>query len=99
MSCDVVFDWDPVKAQVNASKHGVTFDEAVTVFFDGLALLISDPEHSDKEDRFLLLGRTWNWQVLVVSHTYRDSASTIRIISARKANASEKVKYGEKNER
>jgi len=91
---DLVFEWDPIKAQINEKKHGVSFDDATTVFFDGFAFLIPDPDHSENEDRFLLLGRTWTWQILVVSHTYRDFNSAIRIISARKANAMEKTKYG-----
>lgn len=84
------FEWDPAKNEINQANHGVSFEEACLVFFDDYALLIDDPDHSDEEDRFILLGRS-ALGVLVVCHCYRDDA--IRIISARKANARERRQY------
>ena len=83
------FTWDPKKAADNARKHGITFDEAKTVFFDESAKLIDDPDHSSDEDRFIMLGMSANFRVLLVCHCYRSDDDLIRIISARKAHASE----------
>jgi hypothetical protein len=91
------FEWDPRKAAANKSKHGVTFDEAVSVFADELALFMADPEHSDKEDRFVLLGLSSSVRLLVVVHAYREDDETIRIISARRANSRERAQYKESN--
>jgi len=91
------FEWDPRKAAANKSKHGVTFDEAVSVFADELALCMADPEHSDKEDRFVLLGLSSLVRLLVVVHAYREDDETIRIISARRANSRERAHYKESN--
>ena len=85
----IKIQWDPDKASSNLSKHGVTFDEARTVFFDPLARLIHDPEHSDDEDRFILLGLSNIARLLVVCHCYRENEESIRIISARKATKKE----------
>jgi uncharacterized DUF497 family protein len=79
------FDWDERKNRGNRAKHGVWFEEAQSVFNDPHARLFYDPEHSEGEDRFLLLGVSSAARTLVVVHCYRDSDSTIRIISARKA--------------
>ena len=87
------FDWDPRKDSANQRKHGVSFEEALTVFSDERALLIDDPDHSDDEDRFALLGLSANLRILVVCHCYREADDIIRIISARKANRSERVEY------
>ena len=87
------FEWDAKKAVVNKRKHGVSFDEAETVFADDFAILIDDPEHSDKEDRFLLLGLSAKLRTLVVSHCYRKADDLIRIISARKATQLEREAY------
>ena len=87
------FDWDPRKDSANQRKHGVSFEEALTVFSDERALLIDDPDHSDDEDRFALLGLSANLRILVVCHCYRETDDSIRIISARKANRSERVEY------
>ena len=89
----LTFSWTPSKATTNLKKHGVSFDEARTVFFDDYARLIADPEHSDEEDRFILLGFSVRLRLLVVSHTYREDAQTIRIISARNANRPEQRQY------
>lgn len=87
------FEWDQRKNSENRRKHGVSFEEAATVFLDESALLISDPDHSDEEDRFVLLGVSAALKVLVVCHCYRESDEVIRIISARKATSSERTQY------
>ena len=87
------FEWDSAKAKANLRKHGVTFEEAETVFSDDLALLIDDPDHSDDEERFVLLGISSVPRILVVVHAHRSSPDTVRIISARKAIRSERTTY------
>ena len=87
-------EWDSTKAATNRKKHGVSFGEAESVFADPNARLIHDPEHSDDEDRFILLGISAELRTLVVCHCYRKRGETIRLISARKANKSEQRKYG-----
>ena len=87
------FEWDARKAVANLRKHGVSFEEAETVFSDDEALMIDDPDHLDDEKRFVLLGIGAAMRTLVVCHCYKDAANTIRIISARKANAKERRKY------
>jgi uncharacterized protein len=89
------FNWDESKSRSNQKKHGVSFDEAQSVFLDQNARLIPDPDHSDYEDRFILLGVSERLRILVVCHCYRDSDATIRIISARKANRKEISIYEE----
>jgi uncharacterized DUF497 family protein len=91
------FDWDPRKASANRSKHGVTFEEALTVFADEAALLIPDPDHSEDEDRFVLLGMSAMLRVLVVVHCDLEPANVIRIISARKATRTEQRRYIERS--
>jgi uncharacterized protein len=90
---DIQFEWDPAKATANLRKHGVAFEEAQTVFLDDLALLISDPDHSDEEVRFVLLGLSVAPRILVVVHACRSAPGTIRIISARKATKAERASY------
>ena len=90
---ELTFEWDPRKSRANFKKHGVTFDEAETAFYDEGGLLIDDPEHSDDEDRFLLLGLSTRLRELVVSHCYREIGGVIRIISARKAIPRERQQY------
>lgn len=86
----VGFEWDDVKADINAHKHGVTFEEAETVFSDPLSRVIEDPDHSSyDEDRFIILGMSALSRLLVVCHCYRTANNTIRIISARKATRHE----------
>ena len=87
------FKWDPIKEIVNRSKHGITFEEAKTVFCDEMAIIIDDPEHSELEERFIILGQSNYAQLLVVCHCYRESDSIIRIISARKATKNECMQY------
>lgn len=90
------YEWDPLKARSNIKKHGVIFEQASTVFLDPLALSISDQEHSDDEERWVLLGLAENNLLLVVVHTIKDTAnnnSLIRIISARKATPPERKQY------
>jgi hypothetical protein len=87
------FEWDDRKAAANAKKHGVTFDEAKSVFADERAKLIDDPDHSEGEERFVLLGFGSALRMLVVCHCYRSKGNVIRIISARKANAKESKSY------
>ena len=90
---DVDLEWDPAKSTANRAKHGVSFEEAATVFEDESGLLIPDPAHSESEDRFVLLGLSSRARVLVVVHCYRESESVIRIISARKATRREHTQY------
>jgi uncharacterized DUF497 family protein len=87
------FEWDPKQAASNEKKHGVSFEEARTVFFDENAKLIDDPDHSEDEDRFVLLGISSTLRVMVVCHCYREQGNLIRIISARKASAHESKQY------
>ena len=87
------FEWDPRKDVTNQRKHGVSFEEAQTVFSDDRALLIPDPEHSDEEDRFVLLGLSAVARMLVFCHCYRTDDDVIRIISARRADRSEREAY------
>ena len=90
------FEWDDRKALANRRKHGVTFDEARTVFLDEDALLIADEDHSEEEDRFILLGMSAHLRTLIVCHCYREGDEIIRIISARKANKTERRQYDER---
>lgn len=87
------FEWDSAKAAANAKKHGIGFDEAKSVFADERAKLIADPDHSDDEDRFILLGLSASLRLLVVCHCYRSRNNVIRIISARKATTAESKDY------
>jgi uncharacterized DUF497 family protein len=87
------FEWDGGKAAANAKKHGVSFDEAKSVFADERAKLIDDPDHSEDEDRFVLLGLSSTLRLLLVCHCYRSESNVIRIISARKATAKESSSY------
>jgi uncharacterized DUF497 family protein len=92
---DLGFVWDPKKARSNERKHGVSFEEAQSVFSDENGLLLDDPDHSERETRYLLLGLSSSLRILVVSHTLR-GADTIRIISAREADPSETRQYLER---
>ena len=87
------FEWDRRKETANRKKHGVSFAEAKTAFFDENARVIADPDHSEEEDRFILLGLSSQLRLIVVCHCYRENQDTIRIISARKANRSEQREY------
>ena len=87
------FEWDPKKAAGNLRKHGVSFEDAQTAFADENAKLIDDPDHSEEEDRFVLLGLSSSLRLLVVCHCYRSEGNVIRIISARKAEWNERSSY------
>lgn len=87
------FDWDPAKAAANLRKHGISFEEARTVFLDEHALILADPDHSTEEDRFLLLGLSSALRVLVVVHCHREAEAVLRLISARRATHSERAQY------
>lgn len=89
----LTFEWNRTKARANALKHGVTFDEARSVFHDDQARQFFDEEHSESEDRFIMLGLSERYRVLVVCHTVDVMEKTIRIISARKATRKERVFY------
>ncbi len=86
-------DWDPAKAASNLKKHGVSFEEAQTIFYDEFAVQFFDPWHSSEEERFLLLGMSSEANLLLVCHCERDCGDIIRIISARKATRSESKHY------
>jgi uncharacterized DUF497 family protein len=97
---EIEFEWNLSKAQSNERKHGVSFEEAQTVFYDENARLIYDPEHSIEEDRFLMLGMSNEFRLLIVSHLYKESdvydglrLRLIRIISARLATRRERQQY------
>ena len=87
------FAWDKRKEKANVKKHGISFDEARTVFFDENAIQFFDPDHSDDEDRFILLGISLKLRIIVVCHCFRESDTIIRIISARKADSDEENEY------
>ena len=89
------FEWDEVKNNINKHKHNVSFEEAKTVFQDSSALIIDDPDHSEQEERFLILGFSSKANLLVVCHCYRMNDSVIRIISARKATLRESMYYND----
>ena len=87
------FEWDENKNTINKRKHKISFEEAQTVFYDAEALVIPDPEHSQDEERFIILGMSRQAKLLVVCHCYRASETVIRIISARKATRNEAGQY------
>ncbi len=87
------FEWNHAKAVANKRKHGVSFEEAQTIFLDESAVLIDDPDHSRAEERFLLVGLSARLRTLTVSHCYRKADEVIRIISARKATQKEREAY------
>jgi hypothetical protein len=87
------FEWDERKKKANIKKYGVSFDEARTVFYDENAIQFFDPDHSEDEDRFILLGISFKLRILVVCHCLRKSETVVRIISARKADGNEENEY------
>jgi hypothetical protein len=91
----LIFEWDQEKAFTNERKHGITFEDARTAFFDENAIQFFDPDHSDDEDRFILLGLSVRLRALVVCHCFRQTETSIRIISARMANRAEQRAYWE----
>ena len=90
---DIRFEWDEKKNTANKRKHKISFEEAKTVFYDAGARIIDDPDHSELEDRFILLGLSKKANVLMVSHCYRLSETVIRIISARRSTIAEAQQY------
>ena len=90
---NIEFAWDRRKARSNLVKHGVSFEEAQTAFLDENARLIDDPDHSEEEERFLLLGYSFQARCLMVSQCYREPDSVIRMISARRATVQEEEVY------
>lgn len=90
---NIDFAWDRGKARINLTKHGVSFDEAQTAFLDENARLLDDPDHSGDEERFILLGYSFQARCLIVSHCCRGPDSVIRLISARRATAKEEKMY------
>jgi uncharacterized DUF497 family protein len=90
---DLRFEWDEDKNRENIKKHGVSFQEAQTVFLDENAMRFFDPDHSRDEDRFIMLGMSFKLRVLVVCHCHRKNDTVIRIISARKADKHETKDY------
>ena len=92
----LVFEWDSKKDKINTKKHGVSFEEARTVFYDEYAIQFFDPDHSEGEDRFLLLGMSFKLKTLVVCHCFRQDETVVRIISARKADKDEEQAYWSK---
>lgn len=90
----IEFDWDSTKAATNLKKHGVSFEEAQSVFYDEFAVQFFDEDHSSDEERFLLLGMSTGARLLLVCHCERDAGHVIRIISARKATKRESAFYG-----
>lgn len=92
MKC-LKFEWDRSKEKTNIKKHGVSFEDARTAFYDEYAIQFFDPDHSDKEDRFILLGTSHKLNTLVVCHCFREEETKVRIISARKADKDEIEAY------
>ncbi len=90
---DITFDWHEAKNKANVKKHGVSFEEAESVFLDDYALLIADPDHSENEDRFVLLGFSAKLRLLLVCHCFKVDDGLIRIISCRKAKGKERFLY------
>ena len=91
---ELFFEWDANKSITNQKKHHISFEEAQTVFYDERALVIDDPEHSEEEERFIILGMSAKANLLIVCHCCREEESIIRIISARKATKTESAFYG-----
>ena len=87
------FEWDERKNRTNRKKHGVDFEEARSAFYDEYAIQFFDPDHSDDEDRFILLGMSFKLRTLVVCHCFREGEVTVRIVSARRADRAEEQEY------
>ena len=93
MSQPLRFEWDAHKNRLNVRRHRVSFEEASTAFYDDAAILIDDPEHSEAEDRFVLLGLSTRFRLLVIPHSYSKGGNVIRIISAWKADRRDSLDY------
>jgi uncharacterized DUF497 family protein len=87
------FEWDSRKAAANLRRHGISFAEAETAFYDDYASIVEDPDHSEDEERFLLLGMSAGLRVILVVHAVREAGAVIRLVSARKATSSERAQY------
>jgi len=87
------FEWDDRKEKINIRNHGISFDEVRTVFYDENAIQFFDPDHSEDEDRFILLGMSFKLRILIVCHCFRENETVVRIISARKADKNEEHEY------
>lgn len=92
---EVDFDWDPSKAYINLQKHGISFEEASSAFYDEQARIMYDPDHSQNEERYVLLGVSEESRLLMVCHLYKENDRRIRIISARRATKDERRQYQE----
>lgn len=92
---EITFEWDTDKNNKNIKKHGITFEEATTVFYNANAIVFDDPDHSIDENRFLIIGVSNHDNLCIVSHCYKGHDERIRIISARKADNDEKEVYNE----
>ena len=90
---ELLFEWDSEKDRTNQKKHGVSFEEAKSVFYDDSAIQFWDEGHSDLEDRFLLLGRSSKMRILLIVHCFREPESVIKIVSVRKATKTESKQY------
>ena len=90
---NITFSWDEKKSESNKQKHGVSFEEAKTVFADDYGRLIADPDHSEDEDRFILMGLSNQIRLLLVCHCYKEEENVVRIISARKVDKAEIKQY------
>jgi len=90
---ELQFEWDKRKEKANIKKHDISFDEARTVFYDENAIQFFDPDHSDDEDRFVLLGISFKLRVVVVCNCFRENDTVVRIISARKSDGDEENEY------
>ena len=90
---DLRFEWDAAKEKGNLRKHGISFEEARTAFFDEYAIQFFDPDHSEEEDRFILLGMSFKLSVVIVCHCFREGEAVVRLFSARKANKGEEREY------
>lgn len=89
----IKFEWDENKNRINQKKHGISFEEAASVFYDEFAILFDDPDHSKEEERFLIIGSIRQEKICIVSHCYRENKQTIRLISARQATRKEREIY------
>jgi len=87
------FEWDKKKEKINIKKHGISFEEASSAFYDEKAIQFFDPDHSEDEDRFILLGISFKLRILVVCHCFRESETVVRLVSARKADRDEQKEY------
>lgn len=87
------FEWDENKNEINKKKHGISFEDVESVFSDFSAIIFDDPDHSETEERFLIIGMSLRKGICIVSHCYRNNENIIRIISARKATKNEQMIY------